>query len=331
MLVDPLNRLDVAAVPIVLLVDESGEIRYRSPSMDQLRSFLAEDATNVEDAQKPDLPGSQWGQGDRAAMLGDHAKAATYYENALTRHPDNARLNFRLGVVFRMKYDSPGGHFGDFKRAVKHWEQALELDPNQYIWRRRIQQYGPILDKPYPFYEWVEQARQAITARGETPIELRVEPRGAELAGPRTKIRSEIAADQREPDPKGRISRGDESSLLVSSMIVPSTNRKQRAARIHLTLEPNQAEGYAWNNEADPLRIWLASAAGAELAQSLVTLPGPATATSSERRIADVEVRWEADGQRPDTIQGYVLYHACEKESGLCIYRRKDLTIRWEQ
>jgi tetratricopeptide (TPR) repeat protein len=299
--------------------------------MDQLQKFLEEDDTDAEDAEQAELPGHQWRQGDRAAMLGQHAQAMSYYRDALESQPDDARLNFRLGVVYRMKYDSDAGSFGDFKQAVKHWEQALRLNPNQYIWRRRIQQYGPILDKPYPFYNWVEEARQAIVARGDTPITLNVEPRGAELAGPRSKIRTADEVDAREPDPKGRITRSQESSLLVSTMIVPSTDRTQHAARIHLTLEPNQAAGYAWNNEADPVRVWLASDDGLQLARSLVALPGPATATSVERRIADVEVRWSADSQRPESIQGYVLYHACEKETGVCIYRRKDLTIRFQQ
>ena len=43
-----------------------------------------------------------------------------------------------------------------------------------------MQQYGPRLDKPYPFYDWVETAREEIRARGETPSPLRVEPAGAE-------------------------------------------------------------------------------------------------------------------------------------------------------
>ncbi len=34
LLLDPLNALDVSAVPIVLLVDERGTIRYRNPAPD---------------------------------------------------------------------------------------------------------------------------------------------------------------------------------------------------------------------------------------------------------------------------------------------------------
>src|SRR5579863_2369784 len=91
----------------------------------------------------------------------------------------------------------------DFRAAVEAWGTALDLDPNQYIWRRRIQQYGPRLDKPYPFYDWVVAAEAAIRKRGEAPIVLPVRPDGAEIAQP---IKS--FATTREvpvnPDPKGR-------------------------------------------------------------------------------------------------------------------------------
>ena len=68
-----------------------------------------------------------------------------------------------------MRYDSAHRREGDFQRAVEAWSRALEIDPNNYIFRRRIQQYGPRLSKPYPFYDWVSRARDEITARGETP------------------------------------------------------------------------------------------------------------------------------------------------------------------
>ncbi len=84
-----------------------------------------------------------------------------------------------------MRYDEAEGAEHDFVDAVEAWKEARRRDPNQYIWRRRIQQYGPVLDKPYPFYHWVAQARREIRARGEQPLPLTVEPSGAELAEPR--------------------------------------------------------------------------------------------------------------------------------------------------
>ena len=60
----------------------------------------------------------------------------------------------------------------NFDEAAKFWSEALAANPNQYIWRRRIQQYGPRQDKPYPFYDWIETAQREIRERGEQPIEL---------------------------------------------------------------------------------------------------------------------------------------------------------------
>jgi hypothetical protein len=57
--------------------------------------------------------------------------------------------------VYRARYDSLLRQPGDFRKAVEHWERALALDSNQYTWRRRIQQYGPRLDKLHPYYDWI--------------------------------------------------------------------------------------------------------------------------------------------------------------------------------
>lgn len=325
MLVDPLNALDVSGVPIVLLVDESGVIRYRNPADSEVEQFLASDKPAAKDTALP-VPGQEWATGDRSALLRKLDNAIQFYQSELESHPKDARLNFRLGVVHRMKFDSPEGTAQDFATAVEYWKRALELDPNQYIWRRRIQQYGPILDKPYPFYNWVTQARAEIIARGDQPLALHVEPQGAELVGPRSPL--EVAATSAEqPDSTGRIRRDDEGAIQIESTVVPSTSRKQRALRVHLILEPTASNGFAWNNEAEPVHIWLDPHSDVELSSSLVSLPLPAEATSHERRAADLEIRWHSDAP-PEYLEGYVLYHVCEKDSGVCLYRRQDIKIR---
>src|SRR5277367_3947434 len=100
-------------------------------------------------------------------------------------------------------------HPGDFQAAVNAWGHALELDPNQYIWRRRTEQYGPRLAKPYAFYDWVVQAKAEVSRRGETPVPLTVEPHGSELAGPVRDVLAQ-AAGPLEPDPNGQIHRDQE-------------------------------------------------------------------------------------------------------------------------
>ena len=67
-------------------------------------------------------------------------------------------------------------------QAIDAWTKALSLNTDQYIWRRRIQQYGPRLEKPYDFYSWVKQARKEIEERREKPVKLVFEPMGTEIA-----------------------------------------------------------------------------------------------------------------------------------------------------
>ena len=256
LLFDPLNRLDVAAVPITLLVDELGVIRFRNPNEQQLRTFLtsAKVKANPNRSNLPD--GAALQAGDRLAMNGKLDEAIDWYAERLTNRKEQARLHFRLGVVHRMRFDKhPESYPDDFRTAIKHWKKALQLNPNQYIWRRRIQQYGPILDKPYPFYNWVDQARREVLARGDNPLELRVEPAGAELIGPGQRIATDQSDKTKNPDPKGKITRVAEGLLNVRSIVVPSTNKKQKAARVHVAIEPIRESGFGWNNEGGPTTL----------------------------------------------------------------------------
>jgi hypothetical protein len=134
-------------------------------------------------------------------------------------------IHFRLGVAYRSLYDLSKPADQDpvwFTKAATSWTNALNENPNQYIWRRRIQQYGPRQMKPYPFYDWVEKAQQEIAARGETPIELTVALSKAEIAQPNRKFTSETTSEN--PDPEGKIKR-------LSASIQPSCPTKLLRAR----------------------------------------------------------------------------------------------------
>ena len=111
-------------------------------------------------------------------------EAIAAYQQAIRLNREDGNAHFRLVVSYRRRHDSDLRQSDDFQTAVNHWGHALDLDPNQYIWRRRIQQFGPRLAKPYPFYDWVSTARREISARGETPSVLVTEPGGAEIASP---------------------------------------------------------------------------------------------------------------------------------------------------
>ena len=197
-LVDSLDLLDVEVVPLTLALDEQGIIRHARLRLSEAASIGKTFVDRSYDASKrppetragapvPARPKQvDAGAGDWRAYANALAawgredqlgEAIDAYGRALELDPGDGPTLFRLGVVYRRRYDSSLRRPGDFRRAVSRWRAALETNPNQYIWRRRIQQYGPRLDKPYPFYDWVEVARAEIQARGEEPVALSVEPR----------------------------------------------------------------------------------------------------------------------------------------------------------
>jgi len=224
-MVDSLNLLNVPYVPITLEIDEGGVIRFVGPPFGKpsdiqekflSRAFESAMVSIPPVPAPPDLEklrqaatkgtATAWGTyADALVLWGGQQRlgeAIAAYKRALEPAPQEGRTHFRLGVAYRKRDDSPYRQPGDFQMAVEEWQAALDTDPNQYIWRRRIEQYGPQLDKPYPFYDWVETARTEITARGETPVPLQVEPRGSEFASPVERF--EVAqASVKEPDPWG--------------------------------------------------------------------------------------------------------------------------------
>ena len=249
LLIDSLNLLDVSAVPLTYLIDEAGIVRYERPSDEDLEVFLETDYSDApgqgrtldvaEDSPEQAL---LWGGDVSAAISGLHRRVAAA--------PEDARAHFPLGVAYRKRYDSEARKPEDFAKAVEHWVRALELDPNQYIFRRRIQQYGPRLDKPYPFYDWVPEARVAIEARGETAVALAVEPRGAEFAEP-VKASISSGSETEPPDPEGRIFRDEAPLIGVETVTVPSKVAPGDSARVHVVFRPDLSKKAHWNNEVD--------------------------------------------------------------------------------
>jgi hypothetical protein len=212
---------------------------------------------------------------------------------------------------------------------VDHWARALEVNPNQYIWRRRLQQFGPRLEKPYPFYHWVEQARQDIKERGDHPLPLVAEPGGSEIAAPEESF--EVRAGARavgEPDAEGRITRDPGRLIRVEATQVPPAVPPGGVARVYLVLRPDSGVQAHWNNEVDPLEVWVKPPPGWEVDQASLSTAAPPEAVSVEPREVQFEVRAPDEaGSGSTLVPAYALYYVCEDVNGLCLYRRQDLNI----
>jgi hypothetical protein len=348
-LVDPLGLLDVPYVPITIAIDEHGIIREILPfgvSGDLEERFVSktyeapgevppvpDGPPDLEARERAALGGAsaealrryadalvQWGGPER---LGDAIEA---YEKALELEPGDGTMHFRLGVAHRMRYDGPERRAEDFQRAVDHWTAALDADPNNYIRRRRLQQYGPRLDKPYPFYNWIVEARRDIEERGETPVPLVVEPGETELAAPASSftVRSEVPE---EPDPEGRIHR-DPGLIEIETAVVPPEIEPGSLARLHVVLRPSDARDAHWNNEVEDLVLWVDPPEGWRVDERRLTYPNPPVELSREARKLELEIRAPEGAPRGTVnVPAYALYYVCEGENGTCLYRRRDVPL----
>jgi len=344
--IDPLNLLEHKGIPIVTAIDEHGtahQVTHEDFSAEFMqRTFPPAGASPApKAAQKPDLAAleTQTINGDAAAWgaygsalylwegIGRIDEAVEAFRRAVALEPEEGRWHFRLGVCLRRRYDSDFRQAPDFQQAVAAWGAALALDPNQYIWRRRIQQYGPRLDKPYPFYDWVHAAREDIRARGEVPVVLDIEPAGAEFAEPLRELLADRSAAAN-PDPRGQIWRDDEQLVRVEVVSVPAAMAPGGSARIHLAFRPDSERKVHWNNEVDDLVLWIEAPLGWELEHRLCRIDGPPEPVSGETRRLDFEVRCDAATAPGEaTLTAYALYYVCEDVDGTCLFRRQDIDI----
>lgn len=346
---DPFNLLELPAVPITLVLDPDGIIRLIQPKMTEIDAIgglirsngwrqaddVAELASPVPGIDALEAPVSS----DAAGWL-DHATALALWggESRLDEAVDAARHAvesapgsvawFRRGVILRLRHDSSLRRETDFAEATQAWTNALEADPANYIWRRRLQQYGPRLAKPYAFYDWVKEARAELEARGETPPVLVVEPEGAEFAAPISQDEAGSTIDAGHPDPDGRLVEDEVPHIEIRVGVVPSRVPPGDAARVHLDLAPDATGTAHWNNEAGPGAVWVEGADGWAFEPQHQALSVPPEATSDERRHVEFEVRVPeecADGVYSAEV--VMLYHICEDETGVCMIRRRNITV----
>ena len=350
---DPFNLLALPYVPLTLAIDEWGIIRAAQPQLARADELIehfvdAELAPPAEAPQfataAPDLPALQRAasaNGDAAAWADLGAQLALWRGEAVLDEAlaageralglpavREAQTHFQQGVVYRMRHDSARAEPGDFRRAVSHWSAALRREPNNYIWRRRIQQYGPRLAKPYSFYDWLPGARADLRERGEKPLSLSVEPGGAEFAYPTDQFASSNG-DGAAHDEEACILR-DEDLVRLQLIAVPPSVAPGEATRLHFLLQP-QDEAH-WNNESEPVLIALdEEPPGWQWERRRLRGDLPAAPTSAEARHLELELRAPSDAP-PGAValRGYALYYVCADASGVCLYLRQDFGYELE-
>ena len=321
---DQMNVLGIKVVPVPIFIDEHGVVQNTRPRPNDLDGFVAKKFPKPDGAGKREVVTTTPLTLDPKNNTIDEAIARYTKQSAAA--PENAIAKFRLGVALRAKFDSESGKPEHFEKAAQQWSAALRQNPSQYIWRRRIEQYGPRLAKPYPFYDWVEQANKEIKARGQEPVVLKVALAGAEIAKPsRTFTANNDAAEN--PDPKGEIDL-DSKFVTFKTAAVPSYVQAGGATRVHLVMSPTETS--KWNNESSPVKVWIDKVTGGTVSKKTLSIANPtdkAKATESrEMRTAEVEFKADADASECK-ISGFVLYSICESETGKCMLLRQNFAV----
>jgi hypothetical protein len=349
---DPFNLTGSSAVPNITGIDEHGVVRVVRPKPETFdEDFLA-----PEFAPPPDSDPRPWvlspaalaepaAQGPVAALAwflsrGGAAKVEPQaLEAAMERRLAALALaagapgadpawSFRLGVAHRMRLDSPAAHAGDLSAAVAAWTRALLASPHQYVWRRRLQQFGPRLDKPYNFYGWIERARAELAERGEEPVAL-----ATRLCGSESNERGSppFAEGEVEPDPKGAIERVG-GLLDVDATVVRHCRREEGRldlptdVQVHVTLRPRR--GVHWTNDAGPALVWVDPPEGWRAERRLSTLPAAQAETSDEVRAIDLELSPDPGVLLGEELTGYALVFVCGPDDGPCRLVRCDFSAR---
>jgi hypothetical protein len=348
--VDSLNTLEqVKAVPIPVAIDESGVVVDANFRPEELDAFMKRSANIVElprsfnRASPPSMelilsslannPTAEIFQamGEAYFRGGDERdldNCVYAFEETVRMGSDDARAHFRLGTALRRRYETRFRKPGDAQAAVDHWGRALDMDPNHYIYRRRLQQYGPRLDKPYNFYFWVEEARKAIRERGEEPVALTAEPMGSEISAPENDATRTTDGQRKNPDPENRINHDKRALVNIESLVTPSRVQPGHRVRGRVTFRLNEKTKPYWNNEADDLAIWLDLPEGVTLIEGSLDFENPETPETQELRQLEFEVQlddsFEAGAHQ---IPSYALYYVCDDQGGVCYYLRQDFTL----
>ncbi len=358
---DPFNLTSVTAVPVVNAVDEAGIVQdepfdVRRFDEQFVAGFMSKPAPPQQERDKRASSRPTPAMGAIHALLAQRSDSQAPFESdtwarhlATLRAAANAdqappAAAFQYGTALRMRFDSSHADPCDFQAALDWWMDALMRQPSQYIWRRRLQQWGPRLDKPYPFYDWVGTATEEIRARGEVPKSLQVQLSGAEIAKGTRSIPSP-QGEAPHPDPKSEVPLDTAGLVRVTSSVALHTGVSSKrvrepagSARVHLSL---QALAPAHIDPlGGPVKLWIDLPEGWVTPRKLIEARAPRVGPiegSQERSgpwLAEFEIRppqpdlqGPPTSSLPATLRVQAFYPVCDREQGACQFLTQRITI----
>ena len=120
-------------------------------------------------------------------------------------------------------------------------------------------------------------------------------------------------------------------SGLVAAEVVVTPPRISAGESVHVQVTLSLAGGAHWNNEVEPLRLWVRPAEGWTALPPYAVCVSPDAPTSDEPRSLEFEASAPEDA--PDglvRLSCYALYYLCEDAEGICSYLRLDIPVQVE-
>ncbi|MFH1416737.1 MAG: TlpA disulfide reductase family protein [Planctomycetota bacterium] len=349
---DALNLTGVEKVPTLVAIDEHGLVRNTQPDAD---SIVAEFITKTYDAPKvapfigPDkLPDPRAtrryaGEARRAEEWREHGNALILagkpaqideaidkaYPQVIGREPGDADSLFRLGVAHMIRHESPQRRPDDFQSAIDAWRKAHGLRSRNEVFHRRIQQYGPCVDKPFAFYGWVATARKAIVDRGDESVALQSWPCEIERAKPAKKFKYD--KKQRGPslDEHEKANEDRDGLVGLSYVAVPGTEQEhKRIVQELMVLRPDAARGIEWAESADPPRLWLEKPKTGRVSKLFVECAKAPGDSSENDRVLTFAVRLPSKKGKSLTVRGTLVYSVRQGGEGAPQTLSRDVKIK---
>jgi hypothetical protein len=94
-----------------------------------------------------------------------------------------------------------------------------------------------------------------------------------------------------------------------------------------VVLRPNAKLKAHWNNEAEPLRLWIESPKGWSVSDRLLSATAPKKAITDEPRALTFEVVIPADASGKQRLSLYALFNVCNDADAQCQFLRLDIPV----